>query len=228
MLERPVESLVLGERPVDSLERDRARTPSGGDERLRAGGCGTSPRPVEAAAVLLELRVERHGLVELAEPDERLDRVGVDRVHDHSPRPVARSIGTTGTRASFAATRFPVASSRWPSASRWCASPDRRLDRPGVLDPRGQDAPGVVRPARGAARRSPLGYHSALRSPRSCRSRWRNSCACASACARLPARTSSSVRWSRQPAVDRTRPSSTESSSSSEQHRPARPRARPV
>ena len=79
-LERPVQALVLHERPLHRVERRGVVSVARVKERSRPRCGGETPRPVESLPVRLELGSQLSRLVELAEPDERLDQVGVHRV----------------------------------------------------------------------------------------------------------------------------------------------------
>jgi hypothetical protein len=72
---------VLHESAIGRDERLVGVAATGGDQRTRPCRGREPPRPVKATAVRLELRGQLRSLVELAELDKCLDRVGVDRMH---------------------------------------------------------------------------------------------------------------------------------------------------
>ena len=112
MLERPVEPLVLRERALRSFERFVDLAASGGDESGGPRGGRETPRAVETPPYSSSSVRQLGGLVDLAEPDERLDRIRVKGCTAHSPSPVSRSIRGSWPSTSLAAVRSPAASSR--------------------------------------------------------------------------------------------------------------------
>ena len=156
-LERPVEALVLLERAFGRLERVVVRAASGCNERRRPGACREPPRAVEAATVLLELGHQLERVVGLAERDEHLDRVRVNRVR----RPLTEA-GLAEHRRHLherVPRRGKVADRELEVTERpeMVGQPDRRLDLSRVLDAVGQHSSGVLRHDPGALRRSRSG-----------------------------------------------------------------------
>ena len=135
---------MLHERAVDALERLVHRSTGECEKRRRACRGREPPRTVEAAAVLLQLGRQLDGLVDLAELDERLDRVRVERVH----RPLAEaSVTQEGWDVPERVPRRLVVAHRELEVAQRLEvvrEPDRRSDLPGVPDAVVQDAPCVV------------------------------------------------------------------------------------
>src|SRR4029077_9465453 len=77
-LERKWDRGQVCERAVEAVERGLRVASGGVDQGAAAGGCQLRPRPMQGTGAIVQLLGQAFCALELAEVDERLDRVGDD------------------------------------------------------------------------------------------------------------------------------------------------------